>query len=109
MSIAQTGALRRRLTLEQPTRGSDEGAAAPVTWSTVATLWAAVTAQTGREGVIADGTASRVTHVVEIRWRSGVTAAMRFRDGATAYDIRAVRDGDPRRRRLVCLVEELAP
>ena len=109
MSSATIGALRRRLTLEQPVRGTDDGAAAALTWTGVADLWASVTSQSGREIVIGDGQAARITHAIEIRWRAGVTAAMRFRDGATVYDIRAVRDGDARRRRLVCLVEELAP
>ena len=108
MTTATIGALRRRLTLEQPVRGTDDGASAPRTWSPVTDLWASVTPQSGRETVLADGLAARVTHLIEIRWRASVTAAMRFRDGTTVYDIKAVRDGDPHRRRLVCLVEELA-
>jgi SPP1 family predicted phage head-tail adaptor len=109
MTIQTTGALRRRLTLEAPQRVGDEAACAAITWSTVATLWAAVMPREGREIVDADGLAGRVSHKIEIRWRSDVTAAMRLRDGAVLYAIHAVRDGDDHRRRLVCLVEELGP
>lgn len=109
MTVPAAGALRRRLTLEAPVRGADEGGAAATTWSALADVWAAVTPKSGREIVDADGQAARVTHQIAIRWRSDVKAAMRFRDGASLYVVHATFDGDPHRRHLVCLVEELAP
>lgn len=109
MTLAPTGALRRRLTLETPVRSGEDAASATTTWIEAASLWAAVTTLGGREIVDADGVASRVSHEIELRWRSGITATMRFREGAVIYVIHAVRDRDPQRRRLVCLVEEQAP
>ena len=109
MKIQTAGALRRRLTLEAPSRSGDEGGAAAITWSAIGSVWAAVIPRIGREIVTADGQAARVTHEIEIRWRDDVTAAMRFRDGVAIYAIHAVHQRDELRRRLVCLVEELAP
>ena len=109
MNIQPAGALRRRLTLEAPVRSGDEAAAATQTWTSLGGVWAAVIPRAGREIVTADGQAARVSHQIEVRWRNDVTAAMRFRDGITLYTIHALHDRDAHRRRLVCLVEELAP
>jgi SPP1 family predicted phage head-tail adaptor len=109
MTIAPAGAMNRRLTLETPVRSGDEAASATLTWSNLGLVWAAVTPRTGREIVTADGQAARISHEISIRWRGDITAALRFRDGATIYLIHAVRDGDQHRRRLICLVEEQAP
>ena len=49
------------------------------------------------------------THRVTLRWRAGVDAGQRLRDGTHLYDIRAVADPDGDRRRLVCLVREIGP
>ncbi len=109
MKLQPTGALRRRLTLETPVRSGDEAAAAAQTWSSLGGVWAAVMPRSLSEIVTADGQAARVSHEIEIRWRSDITAAMRFRDGATIYAIHGVHERDAHRRRLVCLAEELAP
>lgn len=109
MKIQHPGALRRRLTIEEPVRATDDAAAGIVAWHTVGELWAAIIARIGREIVTADAQAARITHEVEMRWRDDLTAAMRLRDGARVYVIHALFDRDPQRRRLVALVEELAP
>lgn len=109
MTIQPAGALRRRLTLETPTRTGDDAASATIAWSSLGGIWAAIIPRSAREIVTADGQSGRVTHEIEIRWRGDITAAMRLRDGGTIYAIHATYDRDPHRRRLVCLVEELAP
>jgi SPP1 family predicted phage head-tail adaptor len=106
MTSASIGSLRRRLTLEAPVRTAGGGGAATITWSTVAQVWTAITPAAGREIVRADGLASRVTHEVVIRFRSGVLPEMRFTTGSRTFDIRAVLDEDERRRWLTCLCEE---
>ncbi len=109
MKLQSVAALRRRLTLEAPTRGVAEAAAAQIAWTAVGSMWAAIMSRADREIVIADGQAARVTHEIELRWRGDVTADMRLRDGSRIFAVHAVRDRDPQRRRLVCDVEELAP
>lgn len=108
MRNAPVGHLRHGLVLEAPSRTGDEAGSAATSWGPVATVWAALRPASGREIVDADGVAARVSHEVIIRWRSDVSAAMRFRDGSRVYLIRSVRDVDDRRRRLTCLVEEQA-
>lgn len=108
MTGASIGEMRRRLTIESPARGSDEAGAAATTWTAVAVVAAALKPLKAHEIVTADGVAARVTHAVEIRWRGDVTAVMRLRDGTTLYEIRGIYDADQRRRRLTCLIEELA-
>jgi len=99
------GTLRERFTLEQPVRTADGGGGASVTWETVTDLWAAVRTITGDERLRHDQLAGRLTHEVWIRYRTGVTPAMRFRQGARIYEIVAVIEAK-RRARLECLCEE---
>lgn len=108
MTTNRIGDLRRRLTLEAPSRAAEEAGAAVVTWTTVADVWADVRALRGRESVDADAIVASVTHEITLRWRGDVTAAMRLRDAAVIYRIHVVRDPDGRRRRLCCLAEEQA-
>ena len=56
------GALRERLTLEAPSRASDGGGGATVTWTTAAEMWGAVRPVTGEERLRHDGVSGRVTH-----------------------------------------------
>lgn len=108
MSDVHLRDLRHRLILETETRTSDGGGGASTGWSAVGLVWGAVRARTGSERLEADGAKGRITHDVIIRWRSDVTPAMRFRDGARALDIRAAFDPDDERRWLKCLCEEEA-
>jgi SPP1 family predicted phage head-tail adaptor len=100
------GDLRTRLTLEAPSRTSDGGGGASVTWGTVATVWASVRPTGGGEGYALDRVAGRVTHEIVLRYRAGVTPEMRLRDGTRVFEIRAAFGPDQRRRWLKCLAEE---
>ena len=102
MNIA---ALRERLVLEQPVRTPDGGGGASVTWELVAELWAHVRPISGDERLRHDQLAGRLTHEVWLRYRPGVTPAMRFRQGTRVYEIVAVLEAQ-RRSRLQCLCEE---
>ena len=50
-----------------------------------------------------------VAHRVTLRYRDGVTAAMRLVRGLRRFAIRSAADPDGSRRELVCLVEEISP
>lgn len=73
------GQLQHRIAIEQKTRGASDGAGGNVseTWTTFATVWAKLDPTTAREIVAADQVVHRLTHIVTIRARSDVTAAMR--------------------------------
>ncbi|HUU24382.1 MAG TPA: phage head closure protein [Methyloceanibacter sp.] len=100
------GDLRHRLVLEEAERVSDGAGGFTEDWVTVATVWAAIQPGGGGESVDSGRLAGRVTHGVTLRYRTGVTPAMRFRQGTRVFHILAVIDEDERKRRLRCLCEE---
>jgi SPP1 family predicted phage head-tail adaptor len=103
------GALRRRLILEAPVATPDGLGGATQAYATVAALWAQVEWMSGDERWRAGRPEQFATHRVTLRWRAGLDAGQRLRDGARIYEIRAVDDPDGSRRRLICLVEEIRP
>jgi SPP1 family predicted phage head-tail adaptor len=103
------GDLRQRVRLEMATSTPDGGGGAAESWALVAEVWAAVRPLAGQERMEADAIAVRVTHEMFIRYRTGVTPALRFVLGSRIFDIRAALDVDERQRWLKCLVEERAP
>lgn len=103
------GALRRRLILEAPVATPDGLGGATQAYVMVAAFWAQIEWMSGNERWRAGRPEQFATHRVTLRWRAGLDAGQRLRDGARIYEIRAVDDPDGGRRRLVCLVEETRP
>ena len=106
MTHASLGARRRRLVLELPVDEPDgfggrlrRYVAGPVLWGSLESLGSAAPrgGRTDRPGL----------YRVGLRYRSGVTPAMRLADGPRRFVIRAAADPDGRRRDLVCEVEEV--
>jgi SPP1 family predicted phage head-tail adaptor len=98
-------AMNERFALEEPMRTPDGAGGATVTWQTVAEVWAHVRPISGDERLRHDQVSGRLTHEVWLRWRAGVTPAMRFTQGTRVYEIVAVLEAE-RRTRLKCLCEE---
>jgi len=103
------GAMRRRLLLETVVATPDGLGGATVSHETVAALWAQIEWLSGGEHWRRGRPEQLVTHRITMRWRAGVDAGQRLRDGEHIFDIRAVFDPDGGRRRLVCLVHEVSP
>ena len=72
-------------------------------------LWGAIATVKGEERLRADRPEQAITHRVTLRYREGVTAAMRLTCGLRRFRIKAAADPNGRRRDLVCLVEEVSP
>lgn len=72
-------------------------------------LWGAVEMLSAAERLCAGRPEAAVTHRVTLRYREGVTGAMRLASGLRRFRIKAATDPDGRRRDLVCLVEEISP
>ena len=100
------GRLRHRLTLESASRTPDGGGGAVETWTTVAQVWGRIQPTGGTEIANADGLGGRITHEITLRYRSGVTPAMRLISGSRRFEITAVIDIDERHRWLKCLCVE---
>jgi SPP1 family predicted phage head-tail adaptor len=103
------GARRRRFVLELPLESPDGFGGVVRSYAAGPQLWAAVEMLNGGERFRAGRAEQAVTHRVTIRYREGVTAAMRLARGPRRFAIRAAADPDGGKRALVCLVEEIAP
>ena len=98
--------LRHRLTLEEAQRVSDGGGGFTETWVEVAIVSAGLRPSGGSESVDSGRLAGRVSHEIVLRYRAGVTPAMRFRMGTRVFHILAAIDEGERQRWLRCLCEE---
>lgn len=101
------GILDQRVTLQTATVTRDAVGGPVETWADTATVWAAVRPLSARQVAQAQQVSADVRKAVTIRWRSGVTAAMRvkFSDNSTAkvhWVEEYRRDG-----KLVLVVEDL--
>ena len=81
MAARDAGELRTRVTIQSEVQVADSGGGAYHAWSTVATTWAKVEPLSGRELLQAEQLQSEVTHLITIRYRSGLHAGMRVIEG----------------------------
>lgn len=86
--MIRAGALREVVTLQRPVETRDAAGGVVTTWQTIDTLPAAVITMRGQEALRA--AAMQADHVVrfQLRWRDGVTPAMRLLWAGREYDIR---------------------
>ena len=100
------GTLRHRLILQKPTVTSDGGGGQVRGWTMVTKLWGALSQKSGQEKT-ADGDYRDVGHTeVVIRYRSDVTAQMRFVATGRVLNIVSVLDKEGGRRWLTCVCRE---
>lgn len=103
--------LNRALTLEAPQRVSDGAGGFTVSWTPLGTLWAEVTARTGRETVQGGAAVSRMAFRIVVRGApqgspERPAPEQRFRDGGRLFTIQAVSECDAQGRYLTCFAEE---
>ena len=101
------GKLSHRVVLEEPARVSDGGGGASITWSPVASLWAAIEPLGGREQARHESLEARLSHRITLRYRAGIRPDMRLRLDARIFTIQAVMNEQEKNRWLVCLCEEV--
>ena len=78
----KSGDLDQRVTIQALSGGVDAiGQPLPDSWADVVTVWAAVEPLTGREYLAAGAMVSAVEARIRIRYRPGVTPAMRVLHG----------------------------
>lgn len=103
--------LNRRLLLEAPDRQPDGGGGYSVVWQAVGTLWAQVTARTGRETAQAGAPISSMSYRIVVRGAPFGDPArpkpeQRFREGERLFVIQAVAEEDSDGRYLTCFATE---
>lgn len=106
-----TPRLNRKLTLETPVRVPDGGGGYTESWAALGTLWADVTARTGRErseqGALLSATRCRiVVRAAPVGDEARPLPQQRFRDGTRIYGIQAVADLGADGRFLICFADE---
>ena len=108
MKPISIGARGRRFVLEVPLESPDGFGGVIRTYAAGPQVWGAIELLRGDERVRAGRPEQAVTHRVTLRYRDGVTAAMRLTRGLRRFAIRSAADPDGTRRDLVCLVEEIS-
>ena len=86
------GTLNRRITIQEKTVTRDAYGAEVIDWTEVAEVWAAVLPIRGSEYVSLQMAQADLTTRFVIRYRAGVTPAMRIVYGDAVYDIKEVID-----------------
>ena len=97
------GALNQRVLIERFTSEQDELGQMIDTWTPLATVWAAVEPQAGREFIAAGAAQSELTTKVRIRYRPGITSGDRVTHDGRTYNIQSVVDYRSQRRELVLM------
>lgn len=103
--------LNRRLVLETPERVADGAGGFTESWTALGSLWAEVSARTGRERAEAGVLVSSVACRIVVRGAlTGASARpkpeQRFREGDRVFVIQAVTERDPEGRYLTCFATE---
>ena len=102
----RAGTLRTRVLIQQRALGRDGFGQQVTTWSTLSEAWAAIEPMSGRELELAQAVSAEVTHQVTIRYRPGITQAMRIVYNGRVFDIHSVLDADMRHREMVLMCGE---
>lgn len=100
----QAGSMRDSLTIQVRSGGNDASGEPILTWTDFATgINAMINDVSGREYISAQSTLNAVTTVIVIRWRLGVTAAMRINAKGVIYNIESVLEPDNKRREMLLM------
>lgn len=103
----RAGQLRHRIVLQQLTTTQNEFGEPVQTWTTFATVYAAVEPLRGREFFAAQQITAELSVRIRIRYRSDVKPAWRAVWGAHTYDIQDVIDVDGRHTELQLMCREV--
>lgn len=103
----EAGRLDKRVTLQAHGITQDANGTPVEGWSDVATVWAAVEPLSGREFFAAAQVQAEQMQRITIRYRTGVTTAMRVTWAGRVFDITAVIDWRERHEALQLMCREL--
>lgn len=111
--MIDAGKMRHRITI-QKFDGELDGYGDPLDaddahWVDVANTWAAIDPVSGREFYAAEQSQSEVTHKVRLRYRPGLTTAMRISQGKRRFKIISIIDWEERHESLMMMCKELVP
>jgi len=102
----RAGRLRHLIVIEQASEANDSQGQAIKTWSTFATVHAAVEPLTGREYEAAAQINAETTTRITIRYLAGITQKMRISYDSKLYNIEAMRNIGERDRQIELMCSE---
>ena len=97
------GTLDQRVSLERLSGGFDDLGQPIEAWSVLATVWAAVEPQAGREFVAGGAAQTELTTKIRIRWLAGLTSGDRVTHDGRVYDVQSVIDYRSAKREIVLM------
>lgn len=92
--------LRHQITIQSRSTSQDATGGQVDTWSTVATVWAAIEPLQGREFFAAQQVQAETSVRIRMRYLAGVLPSMRVVFDSTIYDIKDVIDPEMKHREL---------
>jgi len=103
-----SGDLNRRITIQVGTDAKDSYGQPFIAWHDLCTAWASIKTPTSKEiYALGPGFTSQVTHKILIRYRSGITSAMRVAYAGRIFAIQTVFDPDEGREQLTLMCLEI--
>lgn len=105
----QAGRLNRRITLQKQSSVRDTTGQSKITWTDIATVWAAILPLRGREFFEAERLNSEISVRILIRYRPDVSSTWRVKYGARMFDVREIINPEDSRVELQLMCRELNP
>ena len=94
LGMVTASSLPHRVKIQQRADTDDTGGGTTIVWSDIATVWASVMPGSGREFLAAKQEVPELSHMVTIRYRTGVTPKhrliLRGETGARAFNVESV-------------------
>ncbi len=84
------GKMNKRITIQTATDAQDSFNSATETWADTVTLWGNINPLSGKEYNANAQTESETTHVITVRYKSGITTKNRIKYGSRYFDIENV-------------------
>lgn len=103
----EAGKLNKRITIQANALTRDTNGAEVDSWTTVATVWAAITTDAGREFYAAQKINAETTAVMRIRYRAGLNPRMRVLYAGKYFNILHINNVNEANKEILLLCREV--
>ena len=106
--MARSGQLNKRIELQAKTKVADGYGGVNVTFTTLATIWAALWAKSGLERSLSMQETMTITHQIRIRYRSAFSQAWRIKFGNRFFNIVSIKNPNEKGEYLDLMCKEVS-
>lgn len=106
MTFLDAGRLKHHIALERPVETPDGSGGVTITWSEVASLWAAIEPVGAAMRNLAQQSSETITHRITVRFRNEIASGWRFKKATRTFRIITIHDPDETSRYQICRTEE---